>query len=71
MVDTHYFLIYCIICMYGIEILGMIFKHKKSFPKYYDTFVLYIVRKVRKVFYGDLQNKKRYNKIMNIMEERG
>lgn len=71
MVDTHYFLIYCIICMYGIEILGMIFKYKKAFPKYYDTLILYIVRKVRKVFYGDLQNKERYNKIMNVMEERG
>lgn len=71
MIDTHYFLIYCIICMYMIEFAGFLMKHWKDIPKYYDSFLLYIIKYIRRLFYGNPQSRSRYNKMMNIMKEKG
>lgn len=52
MVDTHYILIGCIICIYAVEIVGLILKYGREIMMYGKFLLPWGVRKMKDLFYG-------------------
>ena len=50
MVNTHYILIYCIICIYGLELIGLCLKHLKSINRSIRLFMIHLQRKTKRMF---------------------
>lgn len=64
MIDTHYFLIYCIICLYALELLGFYLRHKSELPKYFKLCLLYISK------HKENKGKDNYDRIKKILEDK-
>ena len=62
MINTHYFLIHCIISMYAIEMLGLLLKHRKEMPKY----IVHTIQRIKIHKHKD----DKYNRMINILEEK-
>ena len=69
MIDTHYFLIYCIICMYMIELVGMGIKYRSNLPKYCKQCVTNSSQEVKKLLAPKKSYNSKYDKMMDILEE--
>ena len=69
MVDTHWFLIYCTIGAYIINIIYLISKYGKDLPKYLGQASYYITKKVKVLWAHDKEREAKYYKVMNILGE--
>lgn len=70
MVDTHYFLIYCTICAYIVGIIWLAVKYKRDLPKYLGQASFYIANKCKVMFGKNNIRDEKYDKIINILEEK-
>lgn len=70
MVDTHYVLIYCIMCIYLLELLGVGWRYRYVLPKKIKTWFSTITRKNRKVFKKTTEKDERYKEILSIIESK-
>lgn len=69
MVGTHYFLIYCTIAAYIVNVVTLIVKYKKDLPSYLSQASFYMARKCKSVFGKGNIRDARYDKIVNILED--
>jgi len=69
MVDSHYILIYCTICIYVAELLGVWWRYRKELPDILKAFFITSITKARGIFHGKATNVS-YDEVMRIMEER-
>ena len=70
MIDTHYILIYCIICIYAMELLGVVLKNKKLLPMQIKNALMRINQKVKSFFKHDKCDEEKYNKIMTALNRK-
>ena len=70
MVDSHYILIYCTICIYAIELLGLWWRHKSEFPKIVKYLFISFLLNIRDLFKSKDSRKDKYDEIMKIMESK-
>ena len=70
MVDTHYILIYCIICLYVMEIIGVVLKHHRDIARYIKLSMLLLLRKVRRIFTSNPTSDKMYDEIIDTIEKK-
>lgn len=68
MVDTHYILIYCIICIYIMELIGLTIRHWKDVIGFLKSVIPTVVKKIRTK--QNVTDDSKYNEILNIMEEK-
>ena len=68
MVDTHYILIYCIICIYIMELIGLTIRHWKDVTGFLKSVIPTVVKKIRTK--QNVTDDSKYNEILNIMEEK-
>lgn len=80
MVDTHYILIYCIMCIYVIELAGLLIKNIKKMSGWVKALYQKISKKIQKQFEETEEKKERrirkeesdkemYDKIMGILDD--
>lgn len=69
MVDTHYILIYCIMCIYAVELTGLALKHSKELPMMIKTAIAYIPQRLRTLSNNRTVKKEKRKKIISILEE--
>lgn len=69
MVGTHWFLIYCTIGAYVVNIIYLIGKYGKDLPKYLGQASYYIAKRVKCLWAHDKDKEAKYYKVMNILEE--
>lgn len=70
MVDTHYILIYCILCMYAMDTVEICVKHRKNIGKILKSMLIYLLKILRKPFEGNEKTNELYNEVMMEMERR-
>lgn len=70
MVDTHYILIYCIICIYGMELFGLCLKHLKNINKSIKLFMVHLLRRTKGMFVSNPSNDKMSDEIIDIIEKK-
>lgn len=70
MVDTHYILIYCIICVYVMEILEIILRHRKNIAHYIRLRYCFIRFKMSRAYrIRKAKDDEMCDKIIKLMEE--
>lgn len=69
MIDTHWFLIYCTIGAYVVNIMYLIGKYGKNLPKYLGQASYYIATKVKQLWAHDKDKEAKYHKVMDILGE--
>lgn len=69
MVDTHYILIYYIMCLYVIELLLSGLKYRREILKWLRKCFFYCIEKIRNCF-NDNEAEERYDEIMKILDEK-
>lgn len=70
MVDTHYILIYCIICIYGLELIGLTLKYQKDISRNIKLFKIYLLRRTKKMFTGSHASDNMCDEIIDIIEKK-
>lgn len=69
MIDTHYILIYCIICIYGMELIGLCLKHLKSINRSIRLFMIHLLRRTKRMFASSPSSDKMYDDIIDLIEK--
>ena len=70
MVDTHYILIYCILCMYVMDTMEICVKHRRNILKNIKSMFIYLLKILRKPFGGNEKTNELYNEVIMEMERR-
>lgn len=70
MIDTHYILIYCIICIYITELTGLAIKYRMSLLEYIKATPCLIVQKVKHTLGTNKQQEELYHHIINVIKEK-
>lgn len=70
MIDTHYILIYCIICIYGLELIGLTLKYQKDISRNIKLFKIYLLRRTKKMFTGSHASDNMCDEIIDIIEKK-
>ena len=70
MVDTHYILIYCILCMYMMDTMEICVKHRKSVERILKSMFVYLLKILRKPFEGNEKTNELYNDVIMEIERR-
>lgn len=70
MVDTHYILIYCIICIYVLELVGLCLKNQKSINRSIKLFMMHLLRRIKRMFASSLTSDKMSDEIIDIIEKK-
>ena len=70
MVDTHYILIYCILCMYVMDTMEICVKHRKSVERILKCIFVYLLKILRKPFEGNEKTNELYNDVIMEIERR-
>lgn len=69
MIDTHYILIYCIICMYGFELIGLALKYQRAINRGIKLFMIHLQRKIKRMFASSPSSDKMCDDIIDIIEK--
>lgn len=69
MVDTHYILIYCIMCIYAVEIVGLLLKFSNRLPQIMRAFICFLLQRPRRFFNKRNSRKEKRKKVLSILEE--
>ena len=69
MVDTHYILIYCIICIYIMELIGLCLKHLKIINRSIKLFMIHLLRRTKRMFASSPSSDKMCDDIIDIIEK--
>lgn len=69
MIDTHYILIYCIICMYGFELIGLALKYQRAINRGIKLFMIHLLRRTKRLFASSPSNDKMCDDIIDIIEK--
>lgn len=70
MVDTHYILIYCIICIYIMELIGLALKHLQNINRGIKLFIIHLLRRTKRVFATSPASDKMCDEIIDIIEKK-
>ena len=70
MVDTHYILIYCIICIYIMELIGLALKHLQNINRGIKLFIIHLLRRTKRVFATSPASDKMSDEIIDIIEKK-
>lgn len=70
MVDTHYILIYCIICMYGLELIGLALKYQEDINRSIKLFMIYLLRRTKRMFVSHPNSDDMSDEIIDIIEKK-
>lgn len=70
MIDTHYILIYCIICMYGLELIGLALKHQEDINRSIKLFRIHLLRRTKRMFASNPANDNMCDEIIDIIEKK-
>lgn len=70
MVDSHYILIYCTLCIYAMEILGLWWKHKADIPKIIKNLFFSFILGITDLFKGSKARKEKYDEIVKAMKRK-
>lgn len=70
MVDTHYILIYCIICIYVMELIGLCLKHQKDINRSIKLFMIHLLRRIKRMFTSSPTSDKMSDEIIDIIEKK-
>lgn len=70
MVDTHYILIYCIICIYAMELVSLVLKYQKNINRGIKLFLLHFLRRTKRVFVNSPASDKMSDEIIDIIEKK-
>lgn len=70
MVDTHYILIYCIICIYAMELVSLVLKYQKNINRGIKLFLLHFLRRTKRVFANSPASDKMSDEIIDIIEKK-
>ena len=70
MIDTHYILIYCIICIYVMELIGLCLKNQKSINRSIKLFMIHLLRRTKRMFATSPTSDKMSDEIIDIIEKK-
>ena len=70
MIDTHYILIYCIICIYVMELIGLCLKNQKSINRSIKLFMIHLLRRTKRTFVSSPASDKMSDEIIDIIEKK-
>lgn len=70
MVDTHYILIYCIICLYVIEGMGLVLKYHRDIARYIKLSMLHLLRRARGIFTSNSTSDQMSDEIIDTIEKK-
>lgn len=70
MIDTHYILIYCIICIYGMELVGLVLKYQKNINRGIRLFMIHLLRRTKRMFASSPTSDNTCDEIINIIEKK-
>lgn len=71
MVDTHYVLIYCIICIYVLELLGVGWRYRRTLASKIKAGIMAITRRGRHISNKKEDSDEKYKEILSIIESKG
>lgn len=69
MIDTHYILIYCIICIYGMELVGLVLKYQKNISRGIRLFMIHFLRRIKRMFTSNPSSDKMCDDIIDLIEK--
>ena len=69
MIDTHYILIYCIICIYGMELVGLVLKYQKDISRGIRLFMIHLLRRTKRMFASSSSSDKMCDDIIDLIEK--
>ena len=70
MIDTHYILIYCIICIYALELVGLVLKYQKNISRGIRLFLIHLLRRTKRMFVTSPTSGKMSDEIIDIIEKK-
>lgn len=69
MIDSHYILIYCTMCIYVVELIGVWWRYRNELPNRMKVSLITLIAKLKGLF-GTRKSNMSYEEVMKIIEER-
>lgn len=70
MVNTHYILIYCIICTYVLELIGLALKHQRNINRGIRLLIIHLLRRTKRLFVTSPARNEMCDEIIDIIEKK-